>query len=351
MSDLEPRSKRAGRGRTQTITAADIASGRVRIPSSDASKLLLPAERGRIPVVFKGVPLGDCAYNPRFGPTKERSGVISIAKARLTTLACEGEVLPLTRNRLGVVYIGDRGSKLRIAEWVNRRPDDLSAALLANSKTLTDFAEERAAQWLSPLKEDAYRELADDLWDRCDLPAPTPTADGFWPSRQPNWDAVATVAGPGKVRGLVLVEAKSHVAEVRSNLKATSRKSRSTIVQALASTKRYVGADDATDWTQPYYQAANRFAFLYLPARAAEHPCVVVLRVLRRRRLRGRRSSAGLPRRCIRLDCRSRPDAHGSWVARLPRAFAVCSRRFLVRRALGECHSEASRKMGIGGAG
>jgi hypothetical protein len=66
---------------------------------------------------------------------------------------------------------------------------------------------------------------------------------------------------------VVLVEAKSHTNEVKSSSGAKDARSVSTIDRAFSPAKRYVGAPQ-TYWTSPYYQAANRLAFLdYLRAR------------------------------------------------------------------------------------
>jgi len=66
----------------------------------------LPTEPTEVEVVLKGTALGRCRYNPRLGPDRKRSGVISIGSV-LGTLVHEGERLPIVRNLGGAVYIGD----------------------------------------------------------------------------------------------------------------------------------------------------------------------------------------------------------------------------------------------------
>src|SRR4051794_23059930 len=110
----------ARRGRSQRVTRADLDAGRIRIPVTTETKSLLPSEPTRIEVVLKGLPLGPCAYNPRLEGGHERSGVISVGSA-LREHVVEDEVLPVAVNKAGVVYLGDRGSKLRIAQWVETR--------------------------------------------------------------------------------------------------------------------------------------------------------------------------------------------------------------------------------------
>ena len=244
------------------MTRADLDSGRVRIPVTTETKSLLPSERTRIEVVLKGLALGLCAYNPRFEGGHERSGVISVGNA-LREHVAENEVLPLVVNRAGVVYVGDRGSKLRIAQWVETKSAQLDAQLLRATPTLADFVEGRALDWRAPRLAFDFRELSADLWTELELPPPDPATDGFWPSRQPHWDAVAVAEGPHDTRGVVLVEAKSHLNELGSSCAASSSESRDTIWRSLAAAKKYLGTVDHPDWMSGYYQAANRLAFLY----------------------------------------------------------------------------------------
>jgi hypothetical protein len=82
-------------------------------------------------------------------------------------------------------------------------------------------------------------------------------------SRGDQWDGVAAVRGPKHEPGVLLVEAKSHPAEVLSTASAKHHESKAMIMRALAETKRYLGVDERQDWTSPYYQMANRLAFLY----------------------------------------------------------------------------------------
>lgn len=255
-------STRLPRGRTQRVTRVDLDAGRVRVPVTTETKALLPSERTQIEVVLKGVPLGLRTYNPRLEGSHERSGVITLG-AVLRNHVSENEVLPLAVNKAGVVYLGDRGSKLRIAQWVESKGAALDAELKRVARTLADFAGQTALEWRSPRLASDFRELSSDLWTELDLPAPDPVSDGFWPSRQPRWDAVAVVEGPHETRGVVLVEAKSHANELASSCTASSPVSRETIRRSLERAKSYLGVPETVDWMSGYYQAANRLAFLY----------------------------------------------------------------------------------------
>jgi hypothetical protein len=258
----EPNERRR-RGRSQRVTPKDIEAGRIRVPVTTETKSLLPSDQTKIEVVLKGIPLGLCAYDPRFEGDHERSGVITVGTAALREHVAENEVLPLTVNKAGVVYVGDRGSKLRLAQWVETKAVELNAHLCQAAPTLRDFVGEHPFDWRSPRLASDFRELSADLWTDLELPAPDPHSDGFWPSRQPRWDAVASVAGPHGTPGVVLVEAKSHLDELPSTCAASSPDSRETISRSLAAARSYVGASEATDWMTGYYQAANRLAFLY----------------------------------------------------------------------------------------
>lgn len=76
-------------GRTQVLTAADIAAGRIRVPRS--TKYLLPSEKSQLDVVFKGTPLR-ARWDPRLGP-RERSGTIGVGRSVLEAKGKAGEVL------------------------------------------------------------------------------------------------------------------------------------------------------------------------------------------------------------------------------------------------------------------
>lgn len=89
--------------RTQRVTAADLAAGRVRIPRG-ATKSLLPRVRQDIDIVLRGEPL-TCKWNPRTGPDQERSGVLSVGRHLLPRLVAVNEVLDVSL-RGGIPHLG-----------------------------------------------------------------------------------------------------------------------------------------------------------------------------------------------------------------------------------------------------
>lgn len=76
--------------KTQRITVVDLANGRIRLPHS--TKDCFPSAPGVVRVVLRGTPL-EVTYDPRFGPDRERSAVLSIGRDVLRGLVHEDEVL------------------------------------------------------------------------------------------------------------------------------------------------------------------------------------------------------------------------------------------------------------------
>lgn len=86
----------------------------------------------------------------------------------------------------------------------------------------------------------------------------------FWPCTnsqqgQPSWDGVFTCG-----EEIVIVEAKAHTEELKSNGTGAGEESKTKIQKALAATQAYFGADTSKNWAKnEYYQIANRLAFVY----------------------------------------------------------------------------------------
>ena len=91
----------ASRPRTQNITVADIKSGRIRIPPS--SKALFPGESAIVELDLRGQ-RRTCRWNPRYGPDKERSGVLSVGVALMRTRVQQDEQLGIRVSK-GHVYL------------------------------------------------------------------------------------------------------------------------------------------------------------------------------------------------------------------------------------------------------
>lgn len=79
----------------------------------------------------------------------------------------------------------------------------------------------------------------------------------FWPQsgNTHNWDGIFTINNK-----YYLVEAKAHISEVSNN----GHEHNEQIASRLAETKNYYGITyETNDWEGPYYQQANRLAFIY----------------------------------------------------------------------------------------
>jgi hypothetical protein len=154
------------------------------------------------------------------------------------------------------------GSQLQIQTYVNRRQQQLNAAILG---ALPELAECGASlQWVSPLERDRFAEYQDDSFlAALDLLELAGELADFWPQGGPKWDALAKIhwdhRGPS---GVLLLEAKSYPKEMFSGGCLASEVSRTRIIKSLDSARAWLGAD-AADWTGPLYQYANRLAHLY----------------------------------------------------------------------------------------
>lgn len=84
------------------------------------------------------------------------------------------------------------------------------------------------------------------------------------------------IPGAADLNGVVLVEAKSHPAEMYSTGSRATADSRERIEVALTATKRWLGTSDDCDWTGSLYQYANRLAHLYFFRELAHVPAWLV---------------------------------------------------------------------------
>jgi hypothetical protein len=78
----------------------------------------------------------------------------------------------------------------------------------------------------------------------------------FWPRRGPHWDGLGRCSSR-----IFLVEAKSHIPELISTLRAEDPESIRRIKKGLDQTKRGHGSKSDFDWSRTFYQYANRLAY------------------------------------------------------------------------------------------
>ncbi len=159
-----------------------------------------------------------------------------------------------------------KGSQNQIQTWVNLYPDKLSAAIIDELKSLSTFGP--TLTWVSPRECERYAEYSDKAFLRAvDLAEFSEELANFWPKGGPTWDALA-VAGlevPLSRQGVVLVEAKSHLTELCGSGCRAEGASLEKIKKALLRTRQWLGVADQYEdrWLGPFYQTANRLAFLY----------------------------------------------------------------------------------------
>jgi hypothetical protein len=159
------------------------------------------------------------------------------------------------------------GSQRQIQAYVNQSPGDLSSKIAEAFSHLQVCADE--IEWVSPLERQGYEEYRDaDFLRAVGLSRHSRQLASFWPRRGPCWDALARYRN-----GCILVEAKSHVAEIYGGGCAASEKSLVAILASLAVTKQWLRVPEEADWIGHLYQSANRYAYLYFLLEVAKVPC------------------------------------------------------------------------------
>jgi hypothetical protein len=151
--------------------------------------------------------------------------------------------------------IGRRGSLMWVQRLVHRQPASFEAAL--RTQGLPRPGE--TIHWLSPLGHDQHAEYRDEHFLECiGCESLTEKLKDFWPSRGPQWDALART----NQDRILLVEAKAHGDEMRSSCHAYAERSLGKIGRAIDKTKAQLGVQPDRDWLNGYYQYANRLAHL-----------------------------------------------------------------------------------------
>lgn len=148
------------------------------------------------------------------------------------------------------------------------------------TKMVCDAMDASDLQWLDFRPGGAYKagagkvELPDNEWKGLDFLTTVVDSEApifeawqeFWPQsgNVHNWDAVAR-GRFGQPAFWLLVEAKAHTEEIRSDCGAKSPASRGRITRAMRRTQNSLNVQDRApeDWLNTYYQFANRLATLY----------------------------------------------------------------------------------------
>ena len=171
------------------------------------------------------------------------------------------------------------GSQKYLQDLVNNTPNYLNDLILSKSTSLSDYSNGEI-EWVSPLKEENYKEYRDDqfLWPIRQAWYYKKLGE-FWPSIGPQWDALAIVYGADGSEGVILAEAKANTSELGDYKYACQAESQNSIAKIQASfriVKEALGADINSDWLGDYYQYANRIAHLYFLQEICEVPTWLV---------------------------------------------------------------------------
>ena len=149
-----------------------------------------------------------------------------------------------------------KGSLKNIQDLVNKNQEIINNLLKSN---INEFANEHIS-WCSPIINDGFAEYRDkDFLSILGLDPNEIKLYNFWPSRGPQWDALAKTD-----RGqIILVEAKANIPEIVSPGTKAGEKSKLLIDKSLKETKAFLGIKNDIDWSGKYYQYTNRLAHLY----------------------------------------------------------------------------------------
>lgn len=152
-----------------------------------------------------------------------------------------------------------RGSQKWLQIAINQKQNILDSAIEIQSSL---FEENERIVWLSPLQAQGYAEYRDkELLKRLGIEElPKVSLQSFWPRNGPLWDGFGKTSD-GK---LLLVEAKSHIPEICSPPAGASEKSLEKIRKSFSEVQKTFGMRSEYDWTDTFYQYANRIAHLYL---------------------------------------------------------------------------------------
>ncbi len=150
-----------------------------------------------------------------------------------------------------------RGSQRWLQIAVNRCPEVINSAIVNE----LGLCSGEKIEWLSPLECDSFAEYRDEQFiERLNVSLNSRSLKDFWPRKGPQWDGLARTSS----ERFLLLEAKANIPEFDTNPTGATGTSLKKIKAALAETKEFMGVTSETDWSQCFYQYANRLAHLYL---------------------------------------------------------------------------------------
>jgi hypothetical protein len=147
----------------------------------------------------------------------------------------------------------ERGSQKWLQKLINEKPNVIDAQLRQH----LELSQDELIEWLSPRKEESYREYYDEAFlEKLGLAHLIPDLREFWPKGGPHWDGL----GKSSSNKIFLVEAKSHIPELISSSDASDPNSICKIQKSLNQTKKDLESRSDFDWSKTFYQYANRLA-------------------------------------------------------------------------------------------
>ncbi|WP_238885076.1 hypothetical protein [Clostridium sp. YIM B02551] len=174
-----------------------------------------------------------------------------------------------------------KGSQYCLQWCMLNAEKELSDLILSSSPSLLSYTNSKV-KWISPISNNNFYEYRDDFirglsLKDINISETEKKLREFWPKNGPKWDGLGVIEDNEGKQGVLLIEAKAHADETKSDLKASSMESLNMIEEALENVKRYMGVDKSCNWTRNYYQLGNRFAYLYFMNEGLNIPTWLVL--------------------------------------------------------------------------
>jgi hypothetical protein len=157
---------------------------------------------------------------------------------------------------MGRMEIG-HGSEYQLLRFLGHHREKLESIILRNAYELKwlDYPKDKNSESLDGEYE-GINFLPPDLQEKIKA-----NWKAYWPQTgtPPNWDAVLYSKREDE---WILVEAKAHLKELESSCGASDG-SRKIIESAFEATRDRFGIHTSKSWLEPYYQLANRLAFVH----------------------------------------------------------------------------------------
>jgi hypothetical protein len=153
------------------------------------------------------------------------------------------------------------GSQRWLQVAVNRKPQLLESELRRSGA----IGQRSSVSWKSPLEGEGFREYRDKTaLAKVGIANLKKPLEQFWPARGPRWD----VLGVTSEQHLLFVEAKAHIPETASPATAASAESLKLIDQSLGEARQFYARRAKANWSNLFYQYANRLAHHYFLTQA-----------------------------------------------------------------------------------